>query len=322
MVTHGCRRLLLLPVLGTRWPGRSPSLRQLSLVPARRCNIGACSYKLRNVDLHPMWKGPLDIPGGTRQSPIDIRVRDSVFDPQLAPVTTQYDPNTCLHIWNNGYSFIVEFDDCTDKSVVTGGPLTNQFRLKQFHFHWGVNNDWGSEHTVDKKVFPAELHLVHWNSCKYKSFEEAIMEDNGLAVIGVFLKLGKHHQQLQKVVDILPSVRYKDALTECNYFDPSSLLPSCSDYWTYSGSLTTPPLTESVTWIIKKKPIEVDHNQLAVFRSLLFTAVGEEEKYMVDNFRPLQPLMNRTVHSSFKPALQMSDFKKKAEEQEHRQQAG
>ncbi|MEE6500444.1 hypothetical protein FKM82_003783 [Ascaphus truei] len=269
-----------------------------------------------------MWKGPLDIPGGTRQSPIDIRVRDSVFDPQLAPVTTQYDPNTCLHIWNNGYSFIVEFDDCTDKSVVTGGPLTNQFRLKQFHFHWGVNNDWGSEHTVDKKVFPAELHLVHWNSCKYKSFEEAIMEDNGLAVIGVFLKLGKHHQQLQKVVDILPSVRYKDALTECNYFDPSSLLPSCSDYWTYSGSLTTPPLTESVTWIIKKKPIEVDHNQLAVFRSLLFTAVGEEEKYMVDNFRPLQPLMNRTVHSSFKPALQMSDFKKKAEEQEHRQQAG
>ncbi|MEE6500443.1 hypothetical protein FKM82_003783 [Ascaphus truei] len=307
-------------LLFSRQLGRSILNKQRLQV--RHCNLAACSLQNKKATLHPMWKGPLDIPGGTRQSPIDIRVRDSVFDPQLAPVTTQYDPNTCLHIWNNGYSFIVEFDDCTDKSVVTGGPLTNQFRLKQFHFHWGVNNDWGSEHTVDKKVFPAELHLVHWNSCKYKSFEEAIMEDNGLAVIGVFLKLGKHHQQLQKVVDILPSVRYKDALTECNYFDPSSLLPSCSDYWTYSGSLTTPPLTESVTWIIKKKPIEVDHNQLAVFRSLLFTAVGEEEKYMVDNFRPLQPLMNRTVHSSFKPALQMSDFKKKAEEQEHRQQAG
>ncbi|KAM4614250.1 carbonic anhydrase 5A, mitochondrial isoform 1-T1 [Discoglossus pictus] len=316
MVTLACRRLFL-PVLGRRT--RTP--RPLRAVPVRLCNITACSYKLRNVELHPMWKGTINVPGGSRQSPIDIRVRDSVFHPNLAPVTTHYDPNTCLHIWNNGYSFLVEFDDCTDKSVVSGGPLENPFRLKQFHFHWGVNNDWGSEHTVDSKVYPAELHLVHWNCSKYRTFEEAIMEDNGLAVIGIFLKLGAHHQKLQKLVDILPSVRYKDSLTEFNYFDPSHLLPSCNDYWTYSGSLTTPPLTESVTWIMMKKPIEVDHSQLAVFRSLLYTAVGEEEKNMVDNFRPLQPLLNRTVHCTFQPALQLS-HQKKAEGHTHRKQAG
>ncbi|XP_053304763.1 carbonic anhydrase 5A, mitochondrial isoform X2 [Spea bombifrons] len=285
----------------------------------RHCNLAACSLQHKHANLHPLWKGPHDIPGGTRQSPIDIRVRDSVYHPQLAPVKTQYDPNTCLHIWNNGYAFLVEYDDSTNKSVVSGGPLENPYRLKQFHFHWGVNNDWGSEHTVDSKVFPAELHLVHWNCTKYKTFEEAIMEENGLAVIGVFLKLGKHHEKLQKLVDILPSVRYKDALTECNYFDASCLLPSCGDYWTYAGSLTTPPLTESVTWIVMKKPIEVDHSQLAVFRSLLYSAVGEEEKNMVDNFRPLQPLMNRTVHSSFQPALQLSDVKKKSEKHSQRQ---
>ncbi|NP_001084659.1 carbonic anhydrase VB, mitochondrial L homeolog [Xenopus laevis] len=310
---------LLLSVFPSKWPRWTPRLGSLRSVPARMCNISGCSYKLRNVDLHPLWKGEIDVPGGSRQSPINIRIRDSVFHPQLAPVHTQYDPNTCLHIWNNGYSFFVEFDDSTDKSIVSGGPLENPFRLKQFHFHWGRNNDWGSEHTVDSRVFPAELHLVHWNCSKYRTFEEAIMEPNGLAVIGVFLKIGKQHEKLQKLVDILPSVRYKDALTEFNYFDASCLLPSCVDYWTYSGSLTTPPLTESVTWIIMKKPIEVDHSQLAVFRSLLFTAVGEEEKYMVDNFRPLQPIMNRTVHSSFEPALQIS-HKKKSEE--HRQQAG
>ncbi|XP_063294329.1 carbonic anhydrase 5A, mitochondrial isoform X2 [Pelobates fuscus] len=289
---------------------------------ARHCSLATCSLQNTNANLHPLWKGQLDIPGGTRQSPIDIRVRDSIFHPDLAPVKTHYDPNTCLHIWNNGYAFLVEFDDCTDKSVVSGGPLENPYRLKQFHFHWGVNNDWGSEHTVDSKVFPAELHLVHWNCTKYRTFEEAIMEENGLAVIGIFLKVGRHHEKLQKLVDILPSVRYKDSLTEFNYFDPSCLLPSCNDYWTYAGSLTTPPLTESVSWIIMKKPIEVDHSQLAVFRSLLYSAVGEDEQYMVDNFRPLQPLMNRTVHSSFQPSLLLSDAKKKSEKHTHRQQSG
>ncbi|XP_044283925.1 carbonic anhydrase 5A, mitochondrial [Varanus komodoensis] len=202
-------------------------------------------------------------------------------------------------MWNNGYSFLVEFEDSTDKSIITGGPLENNYRLKQFHFHWGAVNEWGSEHTVDCKVFPAELHLVHWNSCKYQSFEEAIMEDNGLAVIGVFLKLGANHRGLQKLVDALPLIKHKDALVEFEEFDPSCLLPSCPDYWTYAGSLTTPPLSESVTWIIKKAAVEVDDDQLEVFRMLLFTPDGEEEKRMVDNFRPLQPIMDRTVRSSF-----------------------
>ncbi|KFV72801.1 hypothetical protein N308_10221, partial [Struthio camelus australis] len=249
--------------------------------------------------VHPLWQSPLSVPGGTRQSPINIQWRDSIYDPFLKPLKISYDPTTCLCIWNNGYSFLVEFDDSTDRSVIIGGPLENQYRLKQFHFHWGAINEWGSEHTVDSKVYPAELHLVHWNAVVYPTFEEAVMEGNGLAVIGVFLKLGEHHEGLQTLVDALPAVKHKDTVIEFDVFDPSCLIPSCPDYWTYAGSLTTPPLTESVTWIIKKRPIEVDENQLEAFRMLLFTSDGEEEKRMVDNFRPLQPLMNRTVRSSF-----------------------
>jgi len=63
-----------------------------------------------------MWQEPLAIPGGDRQSPIDIAARKSVFDPQLRPLKVQYDPRTCQQIWNNGYSFLVEYDDTTDKS--------------------------------------------------------------------------------------------------------------------------------------------------------------------------------------------------------------
>ncbi|XP_043846858.1 carbonic anhydrase 5B, mitochondrial isoform X2 [Dromiciops gliroides] len=254
----------------TTWNQRS--------VPVRPCSLYTCTYKTRNRAIHPLWQSLDIVPGGDRQSPINIRWRDSVYDPCLKPLKICYDPSTCLHIWNNGYSFLVEFEDSADKSVIKGGPLENNYRLKQFHFHWGAINDWGSEHTVDSKCYPAELHLVHWNAVKYESFEDAAMEENGLAVIGVFLK---------------------DSLVEFETFDPACLMPSCPDFWTYSGSLTTPPLSESVTWIIKKEPIEVDHNQLEAFRTLLFTPPGEKEKRMVDNFRPLQPLMNRTVRSSF-----------------------
>ncbi|XP_062818055.1 carbonic anhydrase 5A, mitochondrial isoform X2 [Anolis carolinensis] len=290
----------LLPGLLGRLLGRDAPLRALRGPGKRRwCSLGCCaSYRLRD-GVHPLWQSPITIPGGSRQSPINIQWRDSLFDPRLEPLEVRYDPATCLHIWNNGYSFLVEFEDTSDKSIITGGPLENNYRLKQFHFHWGAINEWGSEHTIDCKVFPAELHLVHWNSCKYESFEEALMEENGLAVIGVFLKLGTNHGGLQKLVDALPSIKHKDDLVEFEEFDPSCLLPSCTDYWTYSGSLTTPPLSESVTWIIKKKPIEVDEDQLEMFRMLLFSPAGEEEQRMVDNFRPLQPIMGRTVRASF-----------------------
>lgn len=54
----------------------------------------------------------------------------------------------------------------------------------------------------------------------------------------------------------------QDTLVEFDEFDPACLLPTCPDYWTYAGSLTTPPLSESVTWIIKKQPIELDEDQV------------------------------------------------------------
>ncbi|XP_053361733.1 carbonic anhydrase 5A, mitochondrial isoform X1 [Clarias gariepinus] len=295
---------------------RSVPVRQVRAVPVRMCNLSACSSRFVLSQtcgaadyipkLHPMWQEPLEVPGGDRQSPIDISLRKSVFDPTLKPLVTQYDPRTCQQIWNNGYSFLVEYDDTTDKSILRGGPLEDQYRLCQFHFHWGENNTWGSEHTVDRHLYPAELHLVHWNADKFALFEEAIMEENGLAVIGVFLKVGKRHEGLQKLVDALPAVRHKDSIVEFNKFDPSCLLPEdMNEYWTYAGSLTTPPLTEAVTWIVMKQPIEVSHDQLAVFRSLLFTSAEEDvQKSMVNNFRVQQPLKGRTIRSSFTPFLQ------------------
>ncbi|XP_059523099.1 carbonic anhydrase 5A, mitochondrial isoform X1 [Myotis daubentonii] len=275
------------------------ALRSHRLRPERPCSQVPCAQRRRKNALHPLWKGPASKPGGSRQSPINIRWRDSVYDPGLPPLRVFYDAAACRYAWNTGYLFQVEFDDAIEGAGISGGPLENHYRLKQFHFHWGAVNEWGSEHTVEDRVYPAELHLVHWNAVKYPNYKEAVMGENGLAVIGVFLKLGSHHEALQTLVDVLPEIKHKDARVALGPFQPSCLLPTCRDYWTYPGSLTTPPLTESVTWIIQKKPIEVAANQLAAFRTLLFTALGEEEKTMVNNYRPLQPLMNRKLRASF-----------------------
>ncbi|XP_070253869.1 carbonic anhydrase 5A, mitochondrial [Myotis yumanensis] len=275
------------------------ALQSHRLRPERSCSQVPCAQRSRNNALHPLWKGPASKPGGSRQSPINIRWRDSVYDPGLHPLRVSYDAAACRYAWNTGYLFQVEFDDAIEGTGISGGPLENHYRLKQFHFHWGAVNEWGSEHTVEDHVYPAELHLVHWNAVKYPNYKEAVMGENGLAVIGVFLKLGSHHEALQTLVDVLPEIKHKDARVAMGPFEPSCLLPTCRDYWTYPGSLTTPPLTESVTWIIQKKPIEVAADQLAAFRTLLFTALGEEEKTMVNNYRPLQPLMNRKVRASF-----------------------
>lgn len=263
----------------------------------------SCAEKHSNYTRHPLWTGSASSLGGTRQSPINIQQRDSIYDPNLVPLRVSYEAESCRCIWNTGYFFQVEFDDASEESGISGGPLENHYRLKQFHFHWGAGNEWGSEHTVDDHVYPAELHLVHWNSTKYANYKEASVGKNGLAVIGVFLQLGARHEALQRLVDILPEVRQKDAQAAVGPFDPSCLLPTCQDYWTYSGSLTTPPLTESVTWIIQKTPIEVAPSQLSAFRTLLFSASGEEEEVMVNNYRPLQPLMDRKVHSSFQATV-------------------
>uniref|UniRef100_A0A2I3GFQ3 Carbonic anhydrase 1 n=1 Tax=Nomascus leucogenys TaxID=61853 RepID=A0A2I3GFQ3_NOMLE len=121
------------------------------------------------------------------------------------------------------------------------------------------------------------LHVAHWNSAKYSSLAEAVSKADGLAIIGVLMK-GKR--------------------APFTNFDPSTLLPSSLDFWTYAGSLTHPPLYESVTWIICKESISVSSEQLAQFRSLLSNVEGDNAVPIQHNNRPTQPLKGRTVRAS------------------------
>uniref|UniRef100_W5N560 Carbonic anhydrase n=1 Tax=Lepisosteus oculatus TaxID=7918 RepID=W5N560_LEPOC len=245
------------------------------------------------------WHEKFPIAQGPRQSPIDIVPSQAQHDPNLKPLRIVYDPNTSKGILNNGHSFQVDFADENDSSTLQGGPISGVYRLRQFHFHWGASNERGSEHTVGGVKYAAELHLVHWNAGKYASFGDAAKAPDGLAVVGVFLKIGAASPNLQKVLDALDAIKTKGKQTPFPQFDPKILLPSSLDFWTYEGSLTTPPLLESVTWIVLKEPITVSSEQMAKFRSLLFTTEGETACCMVDNYRPPQPLKGRKVRASF-----------------------
>ncbi|XP_056381560.1 carbonic anhydrase 7 isoform X1 [Hyla sarda] len=248
------------------------------------------------------WYRYFPIAQGNRQSPINIVTSQAVFNPSLPPLVVSYDQCTSINISNNGHSVMVEFDDNDDKTVISGGPLNDPYRLKQFHFHWGNQDNEGSEHTVDGKSYPCELHLVHWNAKSYSTFSEAAAASDGLVVIGVFMEIEEKHPGLDRLTDALYMVRFKGTKAQFNNFNPKCLLPSSLEYWTYPGSLTTPPLNESVNWIVLKEPIKVSEKQMERFRkTILFNDEEEEERiHMVNNFRPPQPLNGRKVQASFK----------------------
>ncbi|XP_074843102.1 carbonic anhydrase 13-like isoform X2 [Carettochelys insculpta] len=216
-------------------------------------------YDEHNGPAH--WKEIFPVANGNRQSPIDIKTEEAKYDPALPPIIPNYDPTSAKVILNNGHSTSVEFDDTENKSVLRGGPLTGSYRLRQIHFHWGASDDVGSEHAVDGRKYAAELHVVHWNSDKYSSFVEAARQLDGLAVMAVFLKIGECNAQLKKITDRLDTIRAKGKQALFTNFDPSCLLPHSLDYWTYLGSLTVPPLLESVIWIILREPISVSSEQ-------------------------------------------------------------
>ncbi|XP_045845401.1 carbonic anhydrase 7 isoform X2 [Meles meles] len=245
------------------------------------------------------WHKLYPIAQGDRQSPINIVSSQAVYSPSLKPLELSYEACISLSISNNGHSVQVDFNDSDDRTVVTGGPLDGPYRLKQFHFHWGKKHSVGSEHTVDGKSFPSELHLVHWNAKKYSTFGEAASAPDGLAVVGVFLETGNEHPSMNRLTDALYMVRFKGTKAQFSCFNPKCLLPASRHYWTYPGSLTTPPLSESVTWIVLREPISISERQMEKFRSLLFTSEDDERIHMVNNFRPPQPLKGRVVKASF-----------------------
>lgn len=242
--------------------------------------------------------------GGAFQSPINIDSRAARFDPNLSANLlwsgTQLGPSKLI---NTGHGFKIEMDN---NITLSGGPLKDDFDFHQFHLHWGSGDGWGSEHTLDGRAFPAELHIVHVNH-KYGVLKEAIEHKDGLAVVGFFVQLGAPNTELGMVINSLSKVRFADDELDglppvpftklLSTFEPASLHKN--DYYTYAGSLTTPPCKECVTWVVMAKPITISAEQLEMMRQIYMSHHGEEPVRCVDNFRPPVPLgTNRVLRTT------------------------
>jgi len=232
---------------------------------------------------------------GNRQSPIDVQTNKVEVCEELGELKYMYDAKNCMCVENTGASWKVDVN--SDGSHLSGGPLgSDNYQLVQFHAHWGGENGRGSEHTVDGKMFSAELHLVHYN-VKYGSFGEAADKPDGLAVLGMLIKVGgADHPEFGTLCDLLKQIPKKgDKVDICAPMDPANFLPRNKSYYTYLGSLTTPPLFESVTWILFKQPIEISQAQIRILRDLRFG--DEQSECMRDNYRPVCPLKGRVVRT-------------------------
>ena len=248
------------------------------------------------------WASSYPAAAGKKQSPIDIQTAGVRYDPNLSqtPLHLLYMKDSDYTITNNGHSVQVSRSSGSGYQL-SGGPLLHKYQFKQFHFHWGASDDHGSEHQVNGKSYAAELHLVHWNVDLFDSFESAVTQEDGLAVIGVFIEVCEDCPQMIPIFDLLPRIKHKDDKYRMKTpFDPSVLIPCTEDYWTYSGSLTTPPCSESVTWIVLKETITIPSKHMEMLRSLHGYPFWQKPgANIVDNFRPVMPLNGRIIRSSF-----------------------
>ena len=196
---------------------------------------------------------------GRAQSPVDIRSTVRAALPALRFGYTQADPV----IVNNGHTVQVNLPP--GQELVIG---ERSFELVQFHFHTP------SEEEVHGRRAPMEAHFVHRDA------------EGKLAVVSVLLQSGQPSKAYAPVFDHLPRPGEKITV-EGLHLDLARLLPAGTGYYRFQGSLTTPPCSEGVHWIVLKQPVPLGADQIRAFRRLFRS-----------NARPVQPLNGRVVEES------------------------
>jgi len=299
------------------------------------------------------WADGWEECGGSRQSPIDIPA--STIAECAAPSTNAEDtiPNNLMSLdWqsekvhfgirNNGHSIQaiplqIDVGAGSDFSGLEVLHHTNDTRIRlknlfydtyasrvnkeycfdSLHFHWGVDDNSGSEHTIDGNMYPLEVHLVHY-SCDYQTLNDAVTaymhgatdshdDENILAVIGVLFEIGEENPVIDRILsdNILDAIHlyhnpeHEDATDTDDVlsvwyteFDVNDLLPTNREFYGYEGSLTTPPCLETVRWHVMRDTISLSAEQMEKFRLVSEADLDSQ----APNFRPVQALNGRTIY--------------------------
>jgi carbonic anhydrase len=197
---------------------------------------------------------------GSQQSPIDIREAKPA---NLPLISFDYKP-TVLKVVDNGHTIQVNY--APGSSIEVDGT---RYELVQFHFHRP------SEEKIRGKSHAMVAHLVHKSA------------DGKLAVVAVLLDSGGLNPLIDSIWKHLPKEKEKETVVPSVLIDAETLLPEHRGYYTFQGSLTTPPCSEGVTWLVLKTPVKIAARDIAAFGRI----------YPM-NARPTQPANGRAITES------------------------
>ena len=196
---------------------------------------------------------------GQNQSPVDL-VADYHVD--LPELVFEYHGSP-LRETNNGHTIQISASPGNFLEIPERGQ---RYEFQQGHFHSP------SEHSVDGRHYPMEIHLVHRG------------DDDHLTVVGIMIEEGEEHPMLTNIWAFMPERVGETTEAPVSVFE-AGVLPPTHDYFTYSGSLTTPPCSEGVRWIVLRDTLTVSAEQIQRFKD----RVGEKTN------RPIQPHNARVI---------------------------